>query len=81
METHEKQILKYLQEGNTLSKQEALRMFSCWNSGDVIYRLRKKGFMIETTMVEKVERPNIFEFIKGERKRTVRYAEYSLIQS
>ena len=50
-ETQKKQILDYLKTGESITKLEALKMFGCWNSGDVIFNLRKEGYTIETTMI------------------------------
>lgn len=70
METQIKQILEYLKSGNSLTKQEALFMFGCWNSGDVIYKLRRPPYSlnIKTEMVNGVSRG-----------REVTFARYSLI--
>ena len=50
-ETQKKQILDYLKTGKSITKLEALKMFSIWNSGDAIFNLRKEGHIIETTMI------------------------------
>ena len=56
-ETQKKQILDYLKTGKSITKLEALKMFGCWNSGDVIYKLRNEfkrnneKFSIEMTMI------------------------------
>jgi len=50
-ETQKKQILDYLKTGKSITKLEALKMFSIWNSGDAIFNLRKEGYNIETTMI------------------------------
>ena len=56
-QTQKKQILDYLKTGKSITKLEALKMFGCWNSGDVIYKLRNEfkrnneKFSIEMTMI------------------------------
>ena len=56
-ETQKKQISDYLKTGKSITKLEALKMFGCWNSGDVIYKLRNEfkrnneKFSIEMTMI------------------------------
>lgn len=58
-------LLTALQNGRRLSKQDILRLFGIWNSGDAIHKFRQAGMNIKTEMVEK----------KGER-----FALYSLEQ-
>ena len=41
-ETQKKQILDYLKTGKSITKLEALKMFGCWNSGDIIFKLRNE---------------------------------------
>lgn len=55
-ETSKSQIQKiddYLKSGKRLSKLESLKMFGVWNTGDVIYKLRKK--YLGTEIVVKTE--------------------------
>jgi hypothetical protein len=47
-----KQILKYLQEGNTITPLEALNKFKCFRLGARIWDLKKKGYKIEPTIIE-----------------------------
>lgn len=51
METHIENIKAYLLSGKAITKQEALFMFGCWNTGDVIHKLRREGHSIETEMI------------------------------
>lgn len=44
-------LLKLLQTGRRLSKQEILRELGIWNSGDQIMKLRRAGNDIKTKMV------------------------------
>lgn len=46
--TKTQKILKYLLAGNTLSQAEAYEKFGSWRLGDVIFRLKKAGYDIET---------------------------------
>ena len=47
-----KQILRYLQEGNTITPIEALNKFKCFRLGARIWDLRKKGYNIDPKIVE-----------------------------
>ena len=70
METHIKNIKAHLISGNVITKQEALRKFGCWNTGDVIHKLRKPphNLNIKTEMLD------------GEKNgRRFTFARYSLI--
>ena len=70
METHIKNIKDHLLSGKAITKQEALFMFGCWNTGDVIHKLRKPphNMNIKTEMLE------------GEKNgRRFTFARYSLI--
>lgn len=49
--TQKQQILESLQEGFHLSKLQILQRFKIWNSGHIIYKLRKEGYAIKTTMI------------------------------
>jgi len=54
--THKDSISQALLAGRMLSKQEILRDYKCWNSGDAILKLRRelpKGYTIETMMTGK----------------------------
>lgn len=51
-ETQEKRILKHLQKGRKITQLQALIKFDCLRLSDRIFRLRKKGFNIETKMIE-----------------------------
>ena len=46
-----KEILSYLQEGNTLTPIEALTKFGCFRLGARIWDLRNAGYNIEKKMV------------------------------
>lgn len=63
MKTQKQMILDELKKGSYLSKQTILKFFNCWNSGEVVRRLRKEGYNIQT------------RFVKCENKRG-KYAEY-----
>ena len=51
MDTQKERILEHLQSGKTLTKLESLLKFGVWNTGDVIYKLRNEGHIIDTEMV------------------------------
>lgn len=70
METHIEKIKAHLLSGKAITKQEALFMFGCWNTGDVIHKLRKPphNLNIKTEMIEGEKRGRRFTF-----------AQYSLV--
>ena len=50
-DSHIAKIKLHLQNGKSLTKLQALKMFGCWNTGDVIFKLRKE-MDIKTEMIE-----------------------------
>lgn len=50
-QSQKQMILELLKEGYHLSKLQMLQKFKIWNSENVIFRLRKEGYNIKTTMV------------------------------
>lgn len=66
METHIKNIKDHLLSGKSITKLEALKMFGCWNTGDVIHKLRKHPYNlnIKTEMVEAEKKGRRFTFAK-----------------
>jgi len=52
MESQNKNILKYLQSGKSLTPLEALRLFGCFRLGGRIYDLKKAGHPIKTEIIE-----------------------------
>jgi hypothetical protein len=73
-------ILQYLQTGKPLTKLEALRKFGIWNTGDAIYKLRKSGWNIKTTMKKGKKTISIGGYLRGEKAKDVIFAEYLLIK-
>ena len=51
-EAQSKQILEYLQKGNSLTPLEALKMFDCMRLGARVYDLKRQGHEIVTEMVK-----------------------------
>ena len=51
MDTQKQQILDFLLSGKSLTKLQSLMLFGIWNTGDVIYKLRNEGYIIDTEMV------------------------------
>lgn len=51
MNSQNKQILSYLQQGNSITPLEALNHFNCFRLGARIFQLKKLGHPIETEMV------------------------------
>jgi hypothetical protein len=45
-----KDLENYLMKGNKITKLGALKQFGVWNTGDVIYKMRKKGVNVHTEM-------------------------------
>ncbi len=46
-----KLILAHLRRGKSLTKPQSFEMFGCWNTGNIIYLLRKQGHDVQTTMI------------------------------
>ena len=78
--TQEAVILQYLQTGKPLTKLVALRKFGIWNTGDAIYKLRKSGWNIKTTMKKGKKTISIGGYLRGEKAKDVIFAEYLLIK-
>lgn len=51
-ETHLIKIKQHLLAGNELTKLDALKIFGCWNTGDIIFKLRNQGLPIQTEMIK-----------------------------
>lgn len=47
-----KKILNYLLKGHPLTPLKALKKFGVYRLSSVIYRLRRKGYSIETRIIE-----------------------------
>jgi hypothetical protein len=60
------QILKHLEDGNSITPIEALQLFGCMRLGARIYDLKQDGHVINTLMVK-------------DEKSGARYACYSLV--
>jgi phosphate/sulfate permease len=50
-ESQSKQIIRYLQQGNSLTSLDALRLFGCMRLGARIYDLRAQGYPIEGKII------------------------------
>ena len=57
-----KNLENYLLSGKPITKLEALQRFGVWNSGDVVFNMRRRGIPIETIMVR--EGKNSFAIYK-----------------
>ena len=64
-----KAILEWLKKGRGISQQVAYEQFGSMRLGDVIFKLRAKGYNIETEMVQAKDRYG----------NMVRYANYWLL--
>jgi len=51
-EAQTRQVLKHLEDGNTITPIEALNLFGVFRLADVIFKLRNKGHGIKTTMIK-----------------------------
>jgi hypothetical protein len=51
-----KKLEKHLLEGKSITKLEALLKFGVWNTGDVIFKMRKRGINIETKMIKQKDK-------------------------
>ena len=70
--SQQKQILLWLQAGNSLTAMQALNMFNCWNLKGRIYDIRVKFCTGENDVIET-------EMIKTKSGKWI--AKYKLIQS
>lgn len=52
IDSQERQILAYLQSGRTLTPLDALRLFGVFRLGARIFDLKKKGYLINSTMIQ-----------------------------
>lgn len=62
MMNQEEAILKHLQQGNTLTPLEALRLFGCLRLGARIWDLRQKGHNVEMKVVEVASGKHVAEY-------------------
>ena len=51
--TQRDEILLALMRGERLTKLAMLSRFRCWNSGNIIFLLRRDGYDIKTDMITK----------------------------
>lgn len=51
-QTQKEAILDYLMAGNTITPLEALDKFGCFRLADIIFKLKKDGYNIETAMIK-----------------------------
>ncbi len=63
-----KQILDYMQQGNSITPLEALNLFGCMRLGARIYDLSQAGYIIHREMVHDI-------------KTGKRYASYRLLEA
>lgn len=47
-----KNLENHLLSGNPITKLEALQKFGVWNTGDVVFKMRRRGIDIETKMIK-----------------------------
>ncbi len=54
--TKTQKVLEYLQQNNTMTTMEAFELFGASRLPAIIYQLRKKGYNIETKMINSIDR-------------------------
>ncbi len=54
--TKTQKVLEYLQQNNTMTTMEAFELFGASRLPAIIYQLRKKGYNIETKMINSFDR-------------------------
>lgn len=52
MKSQNERILLHLQNGQTLTQLEALRMFGCFRLGARIWELKKQGYKVDARIIE-----------------------------
>ena len=45
-------VLRYLQQGKSITPIDALKLYGCFRLADVVFRLKKDGYDIQTNMVK-----------------------------
>ncbi len=60
--THNKLILHHLNDGNTITGLEALRLFGCFRLSARIFDLRKLGNPIQSRTIRTIENKKISEY-------------------
>lgn len=48
-----KNLENYLLSGKPITKLEALQKFGVWNTGDVVFKMRRRDIDIQTTMIKR----------------------------
>lgn len=66
MDSQERQILAYLEQGHSIEPFTAIGQFGCYRLSARIYDLRSKGYKITSSM-------EYYTNQKGERKKYARY--------
>lgn len=49
-------VLEHLQKNNTITSMEAIDLYGATRLSDIIFNLRKKGYIIETKMIDTIDR-------------------------
>lgn len=49
-------VLEHLQKNNTITSMEAIDLYGATRLSDIIFRLRKKGYNIETKKIDIIDR-------------------------
>ena len=44
-------VLEHLESGKSITAMEALRLYKCFRLADVIFKLKRDGYRIDTEMV------------------------------
>lgn len=56
MKSQNKQILNYIQAGNSITPIDALQLFNCFRLSARIHDLRTQGYAIQKRMIQKGEK-------------------------
>lgn len=54
--SQEKEVLKYLQDGNSITSMKAIELFGATRLSAIIFNLKEKGYDIDTEMQIKTNR-------------------------
>ena len=49
-------VLEHLQQNGTITSIEAIELYGATRLSDIIFNLRKRGYNIETKMIETIDR-------------------------
>lgn len=53
-QSQKEKVLKYLEEGNSITPLKAQSLFNAWRLADIVYKLKKDGHIIFTRVCRDV---------------------------